>query len=71
MMKYKLDGYYPNDVARVYGYDSQGVRTAIFKGYFNYKANTVTLYPHARLRATSDPIGKVTIPMTQLQKEGV
>ena len=68
-MVYKLNGYYKNDVACVYGYDSQGVRTAIFKGYFNYKANTVTLYPHARLRATSDPIGKVTIPMRLLEKE--
>ena len=68
-MVYKLDGYFPNDVARVYGYDSKGVRAAIFKGYFNYKKNTVTLYPHALLRATTDTIGKVTIPIMKLQRE--
>ena len=68
-MQYKLDGYYPNDAARVYGYDSKGVRAVIYKGYFNYKQNTVTLYPHARLRATADTVAKVTIPISRLGKE--
>ena len=70
-MTYKLNGYYKNDVACVYGYDSGGHRVMIYKGYFNYRKNTVTLYPFTRLAPTSDPINKVTISIMQLQKEGV
>lgn len=69
-MEYKLEGYYANDAACVYGYDSGGHRVMIYKGYFNYKKNTVTLYPFSRLAPTSEPIKKVTIPMAELQREG-
>ena len=71
LMQYKMDGYYKNDVACVYGYDSKGHKVMIYKGYFNYKQNTVTLYPFSRLAPTSDPIAKVTIPITKLGREGV
>ena len=71
LMQYKMNGYYKNDVACVYGYDSKGHRVMIYKGYFNYRQNTVTLYPFTRLAPTSDPIAKVTIPITKLGREGV
>ena len=68
-MKYKLNGYYKNDVACVYGYDSNGHKVMIYKGYFNYKQGTVTLYPFTRLAPTSEEIRKVTIPMRELKRE--
>ena len=70
-MQYKLDGYYKNDVACVYGYDSKGHRVMIYKGYFNHKKGTITLYPFSRLAPTTDRVGKITIPIMKLQKEGV
>lgn len=68
-MQYKLNGYYPNDVACVYGYDSRGHRVMIYKGYFNYKRGTITLYPFSRLVPSSESFGKVTIPIAKLGKE--
>lgn len=68
-MVYKLNGYYKNDVACVYGYNRAGHRVMIYKGYFNWKRNTITLYPFTRLIPTSEPCEKVTIPISKLGKE--
>lgn len=66
-MKYLFDSFYPNGAACVYGCDSNGCRVMIFKGYFDYKRNTVTLYPFSRLAPTSENVRKITIPMNQLK----
>lgn len=71
-MTYKMNGYYRDrggTVACVYGYDSGGHRVMIYKGYFNYKNNTVTLYPFCRLAPTADTVGKVVLPLMKLERE--
>ncbi len=70
-MTYKIDGYYKDgSTACVYGYDSRGHKVMIFKGYFNHRRNTITLYPFSRLAPTSDTVTKVTIPISRLGREG-
>ena len=66
-MKYLFDSFYPNGAACVYSYDRHGCRVMIFKGYFDDKRNTITLYPFRRLTPTSETVGKITIPITQLK----
>lgn len=70
-MTYKLNGYFRDgQTASVYAYDSKGHRVFIFKGYFNWKKNQITLYPFTKLAPTSDRIEKTVIPIGSLGREG-
>ena len=66
-MTFKHDGYHRDGTMCVYGYDSNGVKVVIFKGFPNLRSDTVTLYPKVCLVPTRENIGKQQIPMRMLK----
>ena len=66
-MKFKHDGYFGDGSACIYGYDDNGVKVAIFRGYINLRRDTVTLYPKRLLVPTREDVGKQTIPIRMLK----
>lgn len=66
-MTFRHDGYHGDGSMCVYGYDKNGVKVAIFKGYPNLRSDTVTLYPKVCLAPTDENIGKQTISLRILK----
>ena len=66
-MIFKRDGNFGDGSLCVYGYDDNGTKIMIFKGYVDLRRDTVTLYPKVRLVPTRENVGKQTIPIRMLK----
>ena len=66
-MKFKHDGYFGDGSACIYGYDDNGVKVMIYRGYVDLRRDTVTLYPKVRLAPTTENVGKLVIPIRSLK----
>lgn len=55
-MTYRKKGYFSDGSMLVEAYDKYGHSVYLMRGFINYKANTITLYPHKKLCiSSSDP----------------
>ena len=65
-----MNGYFKDGrTACVYAYDSKGHRVFIFKGYFDWKRDRITLYPFSQVAPTSDKVEKTVLPISALKPE--
>ena len=66
-MRFKHDGYHRDGTMCVYGYDENGIKVVIFRGFPNLRNDTVTLYPKVCLAPTRENTGKQQIPLRLLK----
>lgn len=65
-MKFKHDGYHKDGSMCVIGYDDNGAKIAIFRGFYDDRKNVVTIYPKCCLVPTRENLGKRSIPASLL-----
>ena len=68
-MRFKHDGYHRDGSLCVVGYDDNGAKIVIFRGFPNLRRNVVTLYPRVCLVPTKENIGKQIISISELNKQ--
>ena len=66
-MRFKHDGYHRDGTMCVYGYDENGIKVVIFRGFPNLRNDTVMLYPKVCLAPTRENTGKQQIPLRLLK----
>ena len=68
-MTFKHGGYYADGSIVVYGFNDSNNKVAVFRGYVDWKNNTISLYPKKILMPTTEDVGKRTIPIFNVEKE--